>query len=74
MQIPTLPNHSVAVSACRSDKTRFRWSVTTAGFHACRSTTSYSSAAMALAAGISHAHVLAEPYRIRARINDGGWI
>ena len=74
LQIPMVPSHSVAVSACRSDKNRFRRSVTTAGFHSCRSTTSTSSAAMAPAAGLSHAHVPGEPYRIRTRINDGGWI
>jgi len=74
MQIPSLSDHSVAVSACRSDKSRFRWSVMTAGFHPYRSTSSYPSASLALAAGMSHAHVLAERHPIRARINDGSWM
>lgn len=74
MQIPALPDHTVVVTACRSDKDRFRWLVTTEGFHPYRSTASYSSAAIALAAGISHAHLLAEPHPIRPRINAGTWM
>ncbi|KQO56547.1 hypothetical protein ASF24_18790 [Methylobacterium sp. Leaf86] len=74
MRIPSLPNHSVAVSACRSDKGRFRWAVTTAGYHPYRSQGSYPSASAALAAGIAQAHALAEWQPIRARINDGSWM
>ncbi|WP_156389515.1 hypothetical protein [Methylobacterium sp. Leaf465] len=74
MRIPSLPDHSVAVSACRSEKGRFRWSVCTTGYHPYRSPSSYPSAALALAAGISHARVLAEQHPIRARINDGSWL
>ncbi|KQP58554.1 hypothetical protein ASG40_08465 [Methylobacterium sp. Leaf399] len=74
MQIPTLPDHSVAVFACRSERDRFRWAVTTAGYHPYRSASSYASAAIALAAGISHAHFLADQHPIRSRINDGTWM
>ncbi|KQP37292.1 hypothetical protein ASF49_22190 [Methylobacterium sp. Leaf104] len=74
MRIPSLPDHSVAVSACRSEKGRFRWSVTTAGYHPYRSQGSYPSASAALAAGIAQAHALAERQPIRARINDGSWM
>jgi hypothetical protein len=74
MRIPSLPDYRVAVSACRSVKGRFRWSVRTTGYHPYRSPDTYPSAAHALAAGISHAHVLAERHPIRSRINDGSWL
>lgn len=74
MRIPSLPDHSVAVSACRSERSRFRWSVTTAGYHPYRSQGSYPSASIALAAGIAHAHLLADRQPIRGRINDGIWM
>jgi hypothetical protein len=74
MRIPSSPDHSVTVSACRSDKGRFRWSVTTAGYHPYRSPDCYPSTSIALAAGMAYAHVLAERQPIRGRINDGRWM
>ena len=74
MRIPSLPDHSVAVSACRSEKGRFRWSITTSGYHPYWSTGSYPSASVALVAGIAQAHAPAERQPIRGRIDNGSWM